>query len=217
MAMTISTHRLGVLGAGRVGLPVGRHWTAAGHQVTFGSRTPGQLAQSVQALAPAARTGSLADAVDASDILLLSVPYPAWDELLETVGDRLTGKVVIDATNPMGLSGDGRIISTLGPGVTQGRQAAKLLPGCTVVRAFTHVMDELLWSRGTQQRHFWGMGYAGDQAEAKAVAAGLVSDAGFTPVDLGGLDDSAALDPGGALFPHLFTPADLRAAAGLTA
>ncbi|MEV5144743.1 NAD(P)-binding domain-containing protein [Streptomyces sp. NPDC052727] len=217
MTNTRTSLRIGVLGAGNIGRPIGRHWAVSGHEVVFGSRTPEQLTEFVGALGPAARATTLAETAETSDVLLLSVPYAAWDDLLRTVGDRLAGKLVIDATNPMGLSEEGRIISTLDPGVTQGRHAAKLLPDATVVRAFTHIMDELLWSRGTQQKHFWGMAYAGDDAGAKDVVAGLIHDTGFTPVDLGGLDDSAALDPGGVLFPHMFTPADLRAAAGLSA
>ncbi len=127
----------------------------------------------------------------------------------------MSGKIAIDATNPIGRSEDGRIISLLDPGLTQGRRTAKLLPECTVVRAYTHVLHELLWSRGTRQRMSWGMAAAGDDSEAKAVAAQLVADSGFTAVDIGGLDDSAVLDPGGALFPKMFSPTDLRRAAGL--
>ncbi|MFF8730137.1 NADPH-dependent F420 reductase [Streptomyces sp. NPDC015171] len=218
MTDSISTppRRIGVLGAGNVGRPVGRHWDIAGHAVTFGSRAPERLADFIASLGGGARAASYAEAAEAADVVLLSVPHPALEELLETVGDRLAGKIVIDATNPVVLTEDGRVVSTLGAGLTQGRDTAKLLPDATVVRAFTHVMDELLWSRGTRQRHFWGMALAGDDAAAKDVVAQLVHDAGFVPVDLGGLDDSAALDPGGAVFPHMFTPADLRVAAGLT-
>ncbi|MCO6004064.1 NAD(P)-binding domain-containing protein [Actinoallomurus purpureus] len=205
------TRRIGLLGAGNIGRPIGRHWLAAGHTVTFGSRSPQRLASFIGPLGPGARAASYADAATAGDVVMLAVPYQALDELLDTVRDRLAGKIVIDAANPMGLSPDGRIISTLEPGVTQGRRTADLLPGSTVVRAFTHVMDELLWSRGTRQRHFWGMALAGDDAEAKDLVSNLILDAGFTPVDLGGLENSSALDPGGPIFPHMFTPADLRA------
>ncbi|MET7683658.1 NAD(P)-binding domain-containing protein [Streptomyces sp. NPDC005423] len=217
MSTSSTALRVGILGAGNIGRPIGRHWSAAGHQVTFGSRSPERLSKFISTACPNARVAGLAETAETNDILLLSVPYPAWEELLQSVGNTLAGKLVIDATNPMGLSADGRIISTLGSDLTQGRHASKTLPDSTVVRAFTHVMDELLWSRGTQQRHFWGVGYAGDDAAAKETVRGLILDAGFSPVDLGGLDDSASLDPGGALFPHMFTPADLRAAAGLSA
>lgn len=217
MASASSGLKLGVLGAGNIGRPIGRHWLAAGHTVTFGSREPGALQPFVAQLGHHAAAASHLEAVEASEVILLSVPHPALDELLAAIGARLAGRIVIDATNPMGLSSDGRIISTLDPGRAQGSRTAAMLPSSQVVRAFTHVMDELLWSRGTQQAHFWGMAIAGDDAAAKEVVAGLVRDTGFTPVDIGGLDDSARLDPGGVIFPHMFTPADLRAAAGLTA
>ncbi len=207
--------KIGIIGAGKIGQPAGRHWTAAGHIVTFGSRTPERLAAFTASLGDRARAGTLMEAADAAEVVLLSVPYPALDTTVRHLAGKLAGKIVIDAANPMGLSDDGRIISTLPTGVTEGRRIAGLLPDSAVVRGFTHVMDELLWSRGTQQRHFWGMAMAGDDPGAKKVAAELVEDAGFVPVDLGGLDDSAPLDPGGAIFPHIFTPADLRHAAGL--
>ncbi|GAA4785931.1 NADPH-dependent F420 reductase [Streptomyces ziwulingensis] len=216
MSTATTPLRIGILGAGSIGRPIGRHWSAAGHRMTFGSRNPERLSEFVAGSCPEARTAGLFETAETNDVLLLSVPHPAWPELLESVGNSLAGKLVIDATNPMGLSDDGHIISTLGPGLTQGRHASKSLPDTTIVRAFTHVMDELLWSRGTQQRHFWGMAYAGDDTDAKDTVRGLILDAGFTPVDLGGLDDSAPLDPGGPLFPHMFTPADLRTAAGLS-
>lgn len=207
--------RLGVLGAGNVGRPIGRHWLAAGHSVAFGSRTPDQLTPFIAPFGDGARVVPLAEAAATSEVVLLSVPHPALGELLDSIGDLLAGKIVIDATNPVVLTDDGRVVSTLGDGLTQGRSTADRLPEAKVVRAFTHIMDELLWSRGTQQRHFWGMALAGDDAAAKDVAGQLVLDAGFTPVDLGGLDESAALDPGGAVFPHMFTPTELRLAAGL--
>ncbi|MEE1784158.1 NAD(P)-binding domain-containing protein [Streptomyces sp. SP17BM10] len=215
MSDTRSTLRIGVLGAGNIGRPIGRHWVAAGHRVTFGSRTPERLADLTASLGDRAHAATFAGAVAASDVVLLSFPHAGWADLPAAARAGMAGKIVIDATNPMALSDEGRIVSTLDPGLTQGRRTARELPDATVVRAFTHVMDELLWSRGTQQRHFWGMAYAGDDSGAKDLVAGLVRDAGFTPVDLGGLDASAPLDPGGAVFPHMFTPADLAVAAGL--
>jgi 8-hydroxy-5-deazaflavin:NADPH oxidoreductase len=221
MTDSTTSRQIAILGPGKVGRAVGRLWTSAGHTVTFGSRSPGRLTSFIRELGDRARAATLTEAASTGgDIVLLSVPHPALDELLESLGDRLSGKIIIDAANPMGLSPDGRIISTLGPAMTQGRRTAKLLPDSIVIRAFTHVMDELLWSRGTGQAHFWAMAFAGDDAEpkaaeAKTVVASLVHDAGFTPVDLGCLDDSAALDPGGSIFPHMFTAAGLRSAAGL--
>ncbi|WP_327285452.1 NAD(P)-binding domain-containing protein [Streptomyces sp. NBC_00597] len=206
---------IGILGAGNIGRPLGRHWVAAGHRVTFGSRDPGRLVPFVEPLGDRARAATYAEAVEASDVVLLSVPHPALDELLDRLAPRLAGKTVIDATSPIGVSEDGLFVSLLGPGTTRGSRTAERLPDASVARAFTHFPDELLWSRGTQQRHFWGMGIASDDPGAREVTQGLVHDAGFVPVHLGGLKESAALDPGGVLFGYVSTPAGLRAAAAL--
>ncbi|MFH0180577.1 NADPH-dependent F420 reductase [Streptomyces cacaoi] len=208
---------VGILGAGNIGRPLGRHWLAAGHTVTFGSRTPGRLASFVEPLGDRARAATYAEAVESSDVVLLSVPHPALDDLLDRFVEQLAGKIVIDATSPFGVTEDGLFASRLGTGITQGSWTAKRLPESSVARAFTHFPDELLWSRGTQQRHFWGMAIASDDAGARQVTETLVHDAGFVPVPLGGLDESAAVDPGGALFGLFSTAAGLSAAAGRTA
>lgn len=207
--------RIAVLGAGNIGLPLGRHWLAAGHTVTFGSRTPDRLAVLVEESGERARAAAYPDAVDASDVVLLSVPRPHLEELLEQVADRLSGKTVIDATSPIGLSADGLFVSELGADLTQGSWSAKRLPDSSVTRAFSHFPDELLWPRGTRQPHFWGMAVAADDADALLITKRLVHDAGFVPVWLGCLDESAAMEPGGALFGYFSTAAGLRRAAGL--
>ncbi len=50
----------------------------------------------------------------------------------------------------------------------------------------------------------WVLFLSGD-ADAKPVAAQLIRDAGFDPVDLGGIDDSPLQDPGGALWLNILT------------
>ena len=216
MTNTVTGRKISILGVGKLGQPIGRHWTLANHSVVLGSRDPKNLASAVKEWEkePVATT-ELSDAADFGDVVLLTVPNPSLDGLLATLSERLAGKIVIDATNPIGRSEDGRIISILDPGLTEGRRTAGLLPASRVVRAFTHVMYELMWSRGRHQPMAWGMALAGDDESAKGVVAELIADTGFTPIDIGGLDDSAALEPGGVLFPRMYSPADLRATLGL--
>ncbi|MEV5572350.1 NAD(P)-binding domain-containing protein [Spirillospora sp. NPDC052269] len=209
---TSSTSRhLGILGAGPIGRAIGRAWIAAGHTVTFGVRTPGKLRDLIDELGPRAEVTSLEQAAAAADIVLNALNHEAVDTVLAATAPHLAGKIVIDAGNPMGVSADGRIISTLPADLTAGNHTARLLPRSTVVRAFTHVMDESLAYRGTAQPGFWGMAVAGDDPEANEIVHELVRATGFVPVHIGTLAESAPLDPGGALFPHMFTPADLAA------
>lgn len=203
---------ISVLGAGKIGQAVGQLWLRAGHSVCFGVREPAKLAVLVETLGPRASVKSIKAAAAEGEVILLAVPYQAVDELVALVGSELADKVVLDATNPFGFSPEGRVISTLGSGHTAGSRLATLLPKSAIVRAFTHVMDELLVSRGTSQAGLWAMAIAGDDPAAKWLATELVRDTGFVPVDIGTLAESAPLDPGGVLFPRLLTEADMRAA-----
>jgi hypothetical protein len=212
--MTSSTSpTIAILGVGGIGLPIARLWSQAGHELVLGSRDPAQLRTRIEPHGITGEATTLAEAATRADVALLAVPYPNLAEVIDLVGDALADTIVIDATNPMGLSPEGHVISTLGEETTSGEHTAKLLPRSHVVRAFSHVMEELLWPRGTGQRHFWGMAVAGDDPAGKEPVTELVRDAGFTPVDIGTLAESQPLDPGGVLFPHMFTPADLAQAA----
>src|SRR3954447_18642865 len=91
--------KIAVVGAGSVGGALGFGWSATGHDVVFAVRDLG----SPSANEAAARGGelcSLAEAADA-DVIVLAVPWTAIDATLEALGD-LAGKVVVDATNPIG-------------------------------------------------------------------------------------------------------------------
>jgi predicted dinucleotide-binding enzyme len=102
-------------------------------------------------MGPRASAKSIEQAAAAAEIIFLAVPYEAVDELVPSLTSPACGKIVIDATNPFSLSQEGRVISSLVSGLTAGSRLASLLPKSTVVRAFSHVMDELLVSRGTTQ------------------------------------------------------------------
>jgi predicted dinucleotide-binding enzyme len=202
---------LAILGAGPLGRAIGRFWIDADHHVTFGVRTPQKLRAFTDELGPRARATSLEQAAATADIVLNALNYQAVDEVLALTAAHLTGKIVIDASNPMGVSPEGRIISTLTSGLTAGTRTAQRLPQSMIVRAFSHVMDESLAYRGSAQPGFWAMAVAGDHPQANAIVHALVRATGFVPVHIGSLAESAPLDPGGALFPHMFTPADLTA------
>lgn len=218
MPSTTATPRtLAVIGTGEVGQAIGRLWLEAGHEVVFGSRTPDRRAQDLAGLGDPGEPGgprgrakvlSQAEAMAAADVVLLALPGEAVEARAGELAAALAGKVVIDATNQIDFTG-GRVLSALEPGITEGRWMAARLPRSTVVRAYSHVPKELLHKKGSREAGFWAMAVAGDDPEARSMVAGLVRDSGWTPVDLGGLDDSAALDPGGALFHLLYTSTEM--------
>ena len=87
---------------------------------------------------------------------------------------------------------------------------ATLLPDSHIVRAFSHIQDEMLVSRAMRQPGLWAVAIAGNNSESVSLIADLSSSVGYVPVITGRLEDSQPLDPGGVLFPHMFLPNDMR-------
>lgn len=206
----MTTQQISILGAGNIGMTLATLWSRTGHSVCLGARDPEKIQTVVKEQALTVNVKSIEDAARASNIIVLAVTYSALTDVIPKIKNDLIGKIIIDATNPFGLSREGHVISTLGPHLTEGSYMASLLPNSTVIRAFSHIMDELLLSRGTRQPELFAMAIAGNEPNAKSLVADLVRDTGFVPVDIGTLAESAPLDPGGILFPQFFTVADMK-------
>jgi len=86
---------IGIIGSGRIGGTVGRLWAQAGHSILFSSRNPEQLIDLVRSVGSNARNGTIRDAAEFGEVVLLSVPWGGVQEALDAAGS-LYGKIVID-------------------------------------------------------------------------------------------------------------------------
>ena len=175
--------QIAILGAGRVGSALGRLWHAAGHDVTFAARDAARPRALAAELGERAHAASVAGAVARADAVLVAVPGPAVTDVLRAAGP-LDGRVVIDAAN------------SFGPRQVTLRSLAGAFPRARWVRAFNSLSVSIM-ADDNHRTPPWVMFLSGDE-DAKPVVTQLIQDAGFDPVDLGGIDDSPLQDPGGA-------------------
>lgn len=178
-----STHstRIGILGAGAVGRALGQGWAEAGHDVRYGARTPA-----------AADEMSVADAAAWADVVVLAVPFGALADIAAEAGP-CTGKVLIDCTNPLGMV-DGRLALVRGFTTSGGEYVASLWPAARVVKTLNQTGAENM-ARAKRFATRPVMFAAGDDAEAVAIAMGLVGELGFEPVAAGPLVIARLLEP----------------------
>ncbi|MCO5992289.1 NADPH-dependent F420 reductase [Actinoallomurus rhizosphaericola] len=200
--------KIGVIGAGRIGGNAARLFAAAGHDVFLSfSRAPVRLREKAAALGPRARSGDVRDAVEFGDVLMLSVPWTSIPGVLEHAGP-LQDKIVIDTTNHFGPGG----IQTLPGGLTAAQFNARRMPGARLVKAFNTLTAGFQASEaGRPARQRVVLFHCGDDPDAKTVVAGLITDAGFAPADLGGLADAAPMEAprrAGAVYGEEYRPAE---------
>ena len=182
--------RIAILGVGHVGSTLGRLWHAAGHDITFAARDAARPRALAAELGARAHAALVADAVAGAEVVLLAVPGPAVTDVLHAAGP-LDGPVMIDAANSFGQQQ-----------VTL-RSLAGAFPRARWVRAFNSLSASIL-ADDNHRKPPWVVFLSGDE-EAKPVVAQLIRDAGFDPVDLGGIDDSRLQDPGSALWLNTLT------------
>ncbi len=201
--------KIGIIGSGAIGGILGKLWAQAGHEVLFSSRHPEKLSSLVAQAGSHSRAGTVAEAAEFGDVILLAVNYGTLDEALRAANGKLDDKIVIDTTNPLQRAAHG-IERVIPQGVTAGRVMAQHLPSAHIVKAFTTVYAPYLGSEAHRQSDLLAIAMAGDNQAAKETVAQLIKDAGYLPVDIGTLDQSAPLDPGGVLWNSAITEAELR-------
>ena len=201
--------KVGIIGAGRIGGGVARQLAGAGHEVLLSfSRDPKSLEAFAAEIGPAATTGSPADAARFGEVVVISVPWSTWPQALEQMGS-VAGQIVIDTTNQFGAP------PLPAAGQTAAHFNAGRLPGARYTKSFntlTSAFQAQAASRqGAEKVVQW---LCGDDAEAKQVVAGLIMDAGFVPIDLGGTAGCAVMEAPrrpGAVYGEEYRAADAPA------
>jgi 8-hydroxy-5-deazaflavin:NADPH oxidoreductase len=199
--------QVGVIGAGRIGTMVARHLIRAGHDVVISfSRDQDRLNATADEIG--ARAGTPQDAAT-TDVVVLSIPWTAIDDVVTHVD--LDGKIVVDTTNQFGADGWEQIPD----GLTAAQLNQRRMPGARLVKSFNTLTAAFQASEaGRPQETRVVQWLCGDDEEAKAQVAQLIRDAGFEPVDVGGLADAAVMEAPrrvGAVYGEEYRPAEARA------
>jgi NADPH-dependent F420 reductase len=137
-----------------------------------------------------------ADKAVSGDIVVLAVPYPALNDILAERGEQLAGKVVVDITNPLNFQTFDSL--TVPADGSAAAEIAAALPQSRVVKAFNTNFAATLASGvvGAQQTT---VQIAGDDADAKALLADIVTAGGLRAVDAGSLRRARELEAIGFL------------------
>lgn len=201
--------KIGIIGTGRIGGALARHWVNAGHEVLVSSRNPDELRPLAAELGPRARVGTPREAAAFGSVVLVSVPYGAMPQIGNDFAAELAGKVIIDTSNPVERREGAQALEWQRKGA--GVSTAELLKNDRVVRAFNCIPAASLANEANRQPARIAIPIGGDDAAAIAIAERLIRDAGFDPVMVGSLAKTREFDLGQPLAVGDLSAAELRA------
>lgn len=189
--------RIAIIGAGNVGGALARGLAGTGHAVTIGARDPASAG--VQALSRETGAGAAlpADAARTAEIVILALPWAGLEDAIASLGD-LSGKTVIDCTNPLGRTPSGLGL-VLGHDTSAGERVQRWLPAAQVVKTLNQVGAEIMADTSVLP-HRPVMFLAGNDEGAKAAVAALLADLGFEALDAGDITKSRLLEPFGMVW-----------------
>jgi hypothetical protein len=211
----MTSERLGIVGAGKMGTTVARAAVAAGYDVAIASSGPAEdIALTVDVLAPGARAVSTDEVVRHADIIVLAVPAHRFRELPP---DLFAGKILVDVMNYWEpVDGSDPELATAATGTSVVVQL--YFASARVVKSLNqlgyHELDEYPRPQGAPDRI--AVAAAGDDPDAVRAVMDLVDRLGFDPVDAGSLENGVALEPDGSPYAVAYTAAELAQAMAST-
>jgi predicted dinucleotide-binding enzyme len=193
--------KIGIIGAGNIGVGLGKRLTSAGHDIAISfAHTPEKVKAAAEAIGGSAVAVSPHEAAEHGDVVIVATPWGVTLDIVLQVADKVASKIVWDTTNPLKPDMSGLDIGTTTSG---GEHIARTAPGAKVVKAIPPFADVLESDStlidGTKPTVF----VCADDDQARATILGLIGDIGATPVNAGPLTLARYTEPLGMLLVQL--------------
>jgi predicted dinucleotide-binding enzyme len=191
-----------IIGAGNMARGIATRALSGRHTVRLIDRDPdkaARLAAGLQENTPAADVQAAgATSIGGADIVVLALPYQAARQAAAQYAAALSGKTLIDISNPVDLSASDSLI--VAPGTSAAEQIAAAAPAARVVKAFNTTFAGTLIA-GQAGGAPLDVFIAGDDAAAKQAVTDLATSGGLHPIDAGPLKRARELE--GLQLPHM--------------
>ena len=186
--LAVLADTVAVIGTGNVGMALGSEFAGLGHDVIYGSRSPeSEKTRDLVVKASAAAAMLPADAAAEAEVIVLAVPGMVTELVAGGLGD-LSGKLIIDATNPLVFEGNPPTVS-YGVETSLGEIVQGLHPDAFVVKAFNTISWPQMMDPGAASTPPVVPIAGNDEASRNRVAA-YVSAMDLDPLDLGGIENA---------------------------
>jgi predicted dinucleotide-binding enzyme len=205
-----------IIGTGGLGSAIARQLGAGGETLRLSSadtESARTLAREIGQAAVVAVDNR--DALQGADAVVLALRFGVLKGVMDDIADRLTDKLVVVPSNPVGLDAQGKVTRLLPEGEQSGNVVAGWLPaGTRLAMAFGTMSADLFESSSRRSPELAVLFYVTDDDRAGEEVERLIRTAGFEPVKIGGIEQSGRLEVGGDLHDLVVGLAEARSLIG---
>jgi predicted dinucleotide-binding enzyme len=202
-----------IIGTGGIGSVIARRLASGGELLRLASADQASargLGADIGATAVVAADNR--DAVQGADAVVLALRFPVLRGVIAEIAQALGDKLVVVPSNPLGVDAKGALRRLLPDGLSSGEAIAGWLPeGAQLALAFGAMSGALLEAAANRSPEPAVLFYAADDERAGDAVERLIRTAGFEPVTIGGVKQSARLEVGGDLHDLVVGPKQARA------
>jgi 8-hydroxy-5-deazaflavin:NADPH oxidoreductase len=205
-----------IIGTGGLGSVIARQLASGGENLRLSN------ADRASAQALAAQIGPTAvaaegnrDALQGADAVIFALRFTVLKSVIDEIAGDLGGKLVVVASNPVGLDAHGNVHRLLPDGQSSGEVVAGWLPaGARLAMTFGTMSADIFRSAAHRSPELAVLFYVTDDGRAGEEAERLIRTAGFEPVRAGGVRQSSRIELGGDLHDLVVGPAAARSLTG---
>lgn len=189
-----------IIGLGNIGSRVARNLASGGVNLLVADNTQTKADNLARELGSHVSAMPVTDAIEKADVIIFAVWFDGIKELFQKYRSNLAGKIIVDPSNPIAPDGKGGFAKTIPADQSSGQLLRQLLPiDAELVKAFGTLGAESLTSGANRIPDHAVLFYASDYPEAGRTVAKLITASGFSPISIGGIDQSIRIEVGGDL------------------
>lgn len=191
--------KVAIIGTGNIGQVLATNLVKNNHHVILANRTSEKATKLAGKLGRLAEAGSISSAINKADIIVLAIWFSEIRDLLKKYNAELQGKIIIDPSNPIAPDNKGGFTKIIGEKESAGLLHVSLMPkGSKLVKALGTLGAASL-ENAANQNPAKVLFYANEDTSINGIIDELISDCGFAPLRIGGIDQSIRIEVFGDL------------------
>lgn len=192
--------KVAIIGLGKIGKAIAANLTKGNHPVILASRDSEKTKAIVGQLGNLAKACEITEAIQIADVIIPAIYFNALKEFFNTYSTELEGKIIVDVSNPIAPDGNGGFKKIIGQNESAGEILSKFIPPKAVlVKAFGTLGAGSLLNASFSEPERKVLFYASDSINSNKKIEELLTDSGFSPFNIGGIDQSIRIEVFGDL------------------